>query len=58
MKKIRLDQLVFDLGLTDSREKARAGIMAGLVTVNGKMADKPGMSVPEDARVEMRGAMP
>ena len=58
MKKIRLDQLVYDLGLTDSREKARAGIMAGLVTVNGKMADKPGMSVPEDARVEMRGAMP
>jgi 23S rRNA (cytidine1920-2'-O)/16S rRNA (cytidine1409-2'-O)-methyltransferase len=58
MKKIRLDQLVFDRGLTDSREKARAGIMAGLVTVNGRKADKPGMSVPEDALVEMRGAMP
>ena len=58
MKKIRLDQLVFDRGLTDSREKAKAGIMAGLVTVDGRRADKPGMSVPEDARVEMRDALP
>lgn len=55
MKKIRLDQLVFDRGMTESRERARTSIMAGLVTVNGRKADKPGMAVPEDAEVELRG---
>jgi len=55
MKKIRLDQLVFDLGLTESRERAKTTIMAGHVFVNGQRADKPGMSVAEDASVEVRG---
>ena len=49
MKKIRLDQLVFDLGLTESRERAKTTIMSGLVFVNGQRADKPGMQVPPDA---------
>ena len=55
MKKIRLDQLVFDRGLTDSRERARTSIMAGLVYVGGQKADKPGMAVAQDAAVELRG---
>ena len=55
MKKIRLDQRLFDLGLTESRERARTSIMAGLVYVNGQKADKPGMAVGEDAKVELRG---
>lgn len=55
MKKIRLDQLLFDRGLTPSRERARSSIMAGLVYVEGQKADKPGMGVAEDARVELRG---
>ena len=55
MKKVRLDQLVFDLGFTESRERAKTTIMAGHVFVNGQRADKPGMSVPEDASVEVRG---
>ena len=57
MKKIRLDQLVFDRGLTPSRERARTSIMAGLVFVNGQKETKPGTPVPEDAEVIVR-AMP
>ena len=55
MKKIRLDQLVFDLGLTESRERAKTTIMSGLVFVDGQRADKPGMQVLPDAKVEVRG---
>ncbi len=56
MKKIRLDQLVFDLGLTESRERAKTTIMSGIVFVDGQRADKPGMQVSPDASVEVRGA--
>ena len=55
MKKVRLDQLVFDLGLTESRERAKTTIMSGLVFVNGQRADKPGMQVAPDANVEVKG---
>ena len=55
MKKIRLDQLVFDRGLTPSRERARTSIMAGLVFVNGQKETKPGTPVPEDAEVIVKG---
>ena len=55
MKKIRLDQLVFDRGLTESRERAKTTIMAGLVFVDGQRADKPGAPVSPDARVELHG---
>ncbi len=56
MKKIRLDQLVFDLGLTESREKAKTTIMSGLVFVDGQRADKPGMQVAPDVSVEVKGS--
>lgn len=55
MKKLRLDQLVFDLGLTESRERAKTTIMSGVVFVNGQRADKPGMVVSPDAKIELRG---
>lgn len=55
MVKIRLDQRVFDLGLTESREKAKALIMAGSVLVNGQRQTKPGFSVSESSPVELRG---
>ena len=55
MSKIRLDQLVFDLGLAESRERAKTTIMSGLVFVNGQRADKPGMQVAADAQVEVHG---
>lgn len=55
MKKIRLDQLVFDLGLAESRERAKTTVMSGLVFVNGRRADKPGMQVSPDVNVEVKG---
>ena len=55
MKKVRLDQLVFELGLTESRERAKTTIMSGHVFVNGQRADKPGMPVAPDAKVEIHG---
>ena len=55
MKKLRLDQLVFERGFTESRERAKTTIMSGLVYVNGQKADKPGMPVDPEAHVEVRG---
>lgn len=55
MKKIRLDQLVFDLGLTESRERAKTTIMSGLVFVNGQRVDKPGTAVDPEAKIEVHG---
>lgn len=55
MKKVRLDQLVFDRGLTESRERAKTSIMSGLVFVNGQRMDKPGMSVDEECALELKG---
>ena len=52
MKKVRLDQLVFDQGLSESRERAKAIIMSGVVYVNGQRADKPGAQVAPDAKIE------
>ena len=55
MKKIRLDQLVYDLGYTESRERAKTTIMSGLVFVNGQRMDKPGTPVAADAKIEVHG---
>lgn len=55
MKKVRLDQLVFEQGFTESRERAKTTIMSGLVFVNGQRVDKPGTSVAPDARIEVHG---
>jgi 23S rRNA (cytidine1920-2'-O)/16S rRNA (cytidine1409-2'-O)-methyltransferase len=51
--KRRLDQLLVDRGLADSREKAKALLIAGTVTVNGQRADKPGQTAPEDSAIEI-----
>jgi len=56
MKKVRLDQLVFDRGLTESRERAKTSVMSGLVFVNGQRMDKPGTPVDESAVVELKGS--
>ena len=56
MKKERLDVLVVERGLCASRERAKAEIMSGSVFVNGIRADKPGMTYPDDASIELRGA--
>ena len=54
-EKIRLDSRIYDLGLTDSREKAKAFIMAGQVYVNGMKASKAGLTVTEKDTIEVRG---
>lgn len=55
MKKVRLDQLLYDLGYTESRERAKTTIMSGLVFVNGQRVDKPGTPVSPEAKIEVRG---
>jgi len=54
----RLDRLIVARGLTDSREKAQALIMAGEVLVNGQKAAKPGQAVPDDSRIEILARPP
>lgn len=49
--KTRLDVLVVDRGLVESREKARALILAGRVSVNGRIESKAGTSVALDADI-------
>ena len=51
--KTRLDVAIVDRGLVPSRERARALILAGQVTVNGQVASKAGTPVAADARVEL-----
>ena len=51
MKK-RLDQLLAERGLTQSRERAKTSIMAGLVYVNGQKQTKCGTMIDEDAEIE------
>ncbi len=53
-RKTRLDRLLVERGLAPSREQARRLIMAGEVQVGGRVVDKPGRLVPEDAPVEVR----
>ncbi|HHV93801.1 MAG TPA: TlyA family RNA methyltransferase [Firmicutes bacterium] len=53
--KERLDVLLVKRGLFQSRERAKGAIMAGTVFVNGQRVDKPGMSIPQDAEIEVRG---
>jgi 23S rRNA (cytidine1920-2'-O)/16S rRNA (cytidine1409-2'-O)-methyltransferase len=49
----RLDRLLLDRGLADSREKAQALIMAGEVLVSGRKAQKPGETVPSGSLIEV-----
>ncbi|MBR3751819.1 MAG: TlyA family RNA methyltransferase [Ruminiclostridium sp.] len=53
--KKRLDVLLTERGMAESRQKAQAIIMAGQVFWDDKRMDKPGVSVPEDANLEIRG---
>jgi len=55
MSKIRLDLLIFQKGLTESRERARTEIMSGRVFVNGRRVDKPGTFVDENSEIELKG---
>ena len=53
--KERLDKLILELGLTDSRAKAQALIMAGNVRVNGQVVTKAGSMLPREASISVEG---
>ena len=53
--KERLDVVLVERGLCDSRSKAQALIMSGEVYVNGQKSDKAGTPVEDEAVVELRG---
>lgn len=55
MPRERLDMILYSRGLFESREKAKAAIMAGLVYVKGERCDKPGLSCDTDCEIEVRG---
>ncbi len=53
--KIRLDQYLCQNGYAQSRERAKALIMSGIVFVDEQKVDKAGEMIAEDAKVEVRG---
>ena len=52
--KTRFDVLLASKGYFPSREKAKTAIMAGEVMVDGRVFDKPGMTVDEDADIQIK----
>lgn len=55
MAKMRVDQMLVDRGLVESRARAQALIMAGLVFCGDRKVDKPGQQLPVDAPLDVRG---
>jgi 23S rRNA (cytidine1920-2'-O)/16S rRNA (cytidine1409-2'-O)-methyltransferase len=56
--KARLDALLVERGLAESREKAQALVLAGEVDVGGRLAAKPGQLVASDAELAVRARPP
>src|SRR5665647_1095759 len=52
--KKRLDIILTENELFPSREKAKAAIMAGLVTVNGSLCDKAGTAFEDSAKIDIK----
>ena len=55
MAKVRADQLLVDSGLAESRARAQALILAGLVFLGERKVDKAGQQVAADAELEVKG---
>jgi 23S rRNA (cytidine1920-2'-O)/16S rRNA (cytidine1409-2'-O)-methyltransferase len=55
VRKERFDKLLVEKGMVQSRERARALIMAGKVAVEGKRIDKPGSQIDVGARLQLQG---
>jgi 23S rRNA (cytidine1920-2'-O)/16S rRNA (cytidine1409-2'-O)-methyltransferase len=53
--KIRIDQLLVERGLAESRTRAQALVMAGLVMLGDRKADKPGLQVAAEAEISVKG---
>ena len=58
MARVRIDRLLVDRGLVESREQAARHLLAGEVLVNGKRVDKAGAVVGPDVAVELQGRAP
>ncbi len=54
----RIDQLLVDRGLAESREKAKALVLAGHVLIDGQKAGKPGQTVHGECRLELVQRLP
>jgi 23S rRNA (cytidine1920-2'-O)/16S rRNA (cytidine1409-2'-O)-methyltransferase len=55
MTKERLDKILVEKGVVQSRERAKALILAGKVVVGGQTLDKPGVEIEREAQVQLRG---
>ncbi|MES2173005.1 MAG: TlyA family RNA methyltransferase [Pseudomonadota bacterium] len=55
MAKVRADQLLVDSGLAESRARAQALILAGLVFLGDRKVEKAGQQVPEGTELDVRG---
>ena len=55
MPKLRADQLLVDRGLAESKTRAQALIMAGLVFAGERKIDKPGQALADDVLLDVRG---
>ncbi|MEK7682295.1 MAG: S4 domain-containing protein, partial [Chloroflexota bacterium] len=58
MAKQRADVLLVECGLAESREKARALLLAGQVRLGERVVDKPGVLLPEGARLRVLAKAP
>ncbi|HID62624.1 MAG TPA: TlyA family RNA methyltransferase, partial [Anaerolineae bacterium] len=56
--KKRLDIILVERELVDSRQQAQGLIMAGQVMVDGRVVDKPGTRVPQEANVTLKATPP
>ena len=54
-KKERVDVLLVEQGLFETREKAKRAIMAGIVYSNETRLDKPGEKIPSDSLLTVKG---
>ena len=55
VRRERIDRVLMERGIIQSRERAKALIMAGRVKVGGRTVDKPGTRVELEAQIEIRG---
>src|SRR5687768_18193621 len=56
MKRERIDKLLVERGLAESRTKAQAIVMAGAVLANEQRISKPSDLIPSDAQIRVKGA--
>jgi 23S rRNA (cytidine1920-2'-O)/16S rRNA (cytidine1409-2'-O)-methyltransferase len=58
MKKVRIDRLLFEKGFAESRAKAKALVMSGVVLINEKRVDKPSETFLPNETIRIKGVSP